>query len=72
MDAVQKATEVFDIVIGELKTLKAHADLEPAERARMVAQLSRVAIQALALCHADYKHANDWHMRQMLKQMLGR
>src|SRR5437667_3849195 len=68
MDPVKHATEVFGMVTAEVTSLKAQPDLDPLQKARVVAQLCAVAMQSLALCHADYKHANDWHMRQKLKQ----
>src|SRR5437667_8960374 len=61
---VKHATEVFGMVTAEVTSLKARPDLDPLQKARVVAQLCAVAMQALALCHADYKHTNDWHMRQ--------
>src|SRR2546422_4846544 len=64
MDPVKHATEVFGMVTAEVTSLKAQPDLDPLQKARVVAQLCAVAMQALALCHADYKHANDWHMRR--------
>jgi len=70
MDPVKHATEVFGMVTAEVTSLKAQPDLDPLQKARVVAQLCAVAMQALALCHADYKHTNDWHMRQKLKQGL--
>ena len=43
-------------------------DVAPLQKARIVAQLCSVAIQALALGEANWKTHNDWHMRQVLKQ----
>ena len=61
MDPVKHATEVFGMVTAEVTSLKAQPDLDPLQKARVVAQLCAVAMQALALCHADYKHANEMH-----------
>ena len=59
----RKLQNNFDTGAGPVKE-------ETMSKTRVVAQLCAVAMQALALCHADYKHANDWHMRQKLKQGL--
>ncbi len=48
MDTVKNATEVFNIVTAELKTLKALPDLDPLQRGRVLAQLCAVAMQAIA------------------------
>ena len=69
MDTVKNATEVFNIVTTEVKTLKALPDLDPLQKARVLAQLCAVAMQAVALCEANWKATNDWHMRQALRQM---
>ena len=69
MDAVKKAAEVYDMAIAEVKSVKANPDLDPVQKSRVVAQFLGVALQALALCHADYKHTNNWHMRQMQKPL---
>ena len=69
MDTVKNATEVFNIVTTEVKTLKALPDLDPLQKARVLAQLCAVAMQAIALCEANWKTTNDWHMRQALRQM---
>ncbi len=69
MDTVKTATEVFNIVTTEVKTLKALPDLDPLQKARVLAQLCSVALQAVALCEANWKATNDWYMRQTLKQM---
>ena len=55
MAPVKHATEVFGMVTAEVTSLKAQPDLDPLQKARVVAQLCAVAMQALALCHADYK-----------------
>ena len=52
MDPVKHATEVFGMVTAEVTSLKAQPDLDPLQKARVVAQLCAVAMQALALCHA--------------------
>ena len=67
METVKNATEVFNMVMAEVKALKA-LDVDPLQKARIVAQLCSVAIQALALGEANWKAHNDWHMRQVLKQ----
>ena len=69
MDTVQNATEVFGIVTAEVKSLKALPDLDPLQKARVLAQLCAVAMQAIALCEANWKACNDWQMRQTLRQM---
>ena len=68
MDTVQNATEVFNIVTAELKTLKALPDLDPLQRGRVLAQLCAVAMQAIVLCEGNWKATNDWYMRQTLRQ----
>ena len=68
MDTVKNATEVFNVLMAEVKALKA-LDVDPLQKARIVAQLCSVAIQALALGEANWKTTNDWHMRQALRQM---
>ena len=69
MDTVKNATEVFNMVMAELKALKASPDVDPLQSGRVVAHLGSVALQAIALCEANWKTTNDWHMRQALRQM---
>ena len=69
MDTVQNATELLNIITTEVKTLEALPDLDPLQKARVLAQLCSVAMQAIALCEANWKATNDWYMRQTLKQM---
>ena len=69
MDTVKNATEVFNMVMAELKALKASPDLDPLQSGRVFAQLCAVALQAIELVEANWKTTNDWHMRQALRQM---
>src|SRR3989442_9331872 len=49
-DRILTATELLDIVVTEIKTLRTHPDLDPLERGRVVAQLAGVALQTLVRC----------------------
>ena len=64
METVKNATEVFNMVMAELKALKASPDLDPLQSGRVFAQLCGVAMQAIALCETNWKAINDWDMRQ--------
>jgi len=69
MDTVKNATQVWEAVTAEIKRLQDDPDLDPLQRGRVLAQLWSVAMQAIAVCQANWKACNDWHMRQALKQM---
>ncbi len=47
--AVQTATDVRRVIAEEIAHVTANADLDPVQRARVVAQLARVALRAIEL-----------------------
>ena len=55
-----RATEVFGMVIAEVKRLQALPDLDPLKKGKVVAEFCSVAMQAIAVGEAHLKNFNNF------------